>query len=79
MKCRFCTAHAVAVFDLPEGCLCYPHDREQSLCPHHAFKANPIGDMVLKKDLTVGKKFTHAWEKRDIQAPVPPGIFGSNL
>jgi hypothetical protein len=60
-KCRFCDDEAVAVFDMPRGCVCYPEDRQQSLCMQHIVKANTIGGMELKHDLTVGGEFTNYW------------------
>lgn len=60
MTCRFCGAAAVAVFALPRGCICYPDDREQALCPQHVIRATPLGGMTLLRDLTNGAAFT-AW------------------
>ena len=61
IECRFQDGPAVAIFLLSEGCLCHPEDKEQSLCAHHAFKATPLGEMVLKEDLTVNQEFTKLW------------------
>lgn len=67
MKCRFCNDGAVAIFALNEGCLCFPDDREQALCMQHVIKANPIGSMTIKQDLTLNNEFT----KRFINQGVP--------
>ena len=48
MTCRFCSAAAVAVFTLSDGCFCFPDDREQALCLQHIVKATPSGTMDLK-------------------------------
>lgn len=49
--CRFCKATPVALFSLPQGCFCFPDDREQALCPQHVVNAEPIGEMTLKQIL----------------------------
>lgn len=59
--CRFCGSPAVAVFSVPDGCSCYPDDREQALCMQHVVKRNPLGEMILIEDLTVGGAFTKEW------------------
>jgi len=63
-RCRFCESEAIGVFSLPDGCLCYPEDREQSLCLHHVVKATPLGEMILTRDLSRDGKFTHWWMDR---------------
>lgn len=63
--CRFCASEAVAIFDIPEGCACYPDDRVQTLCMQHVVGATPIGAMTLKEDLTKDKEFTKWWEARN--------------
>lgn len=45
--CRFCGTPAVARYAMDQGCVCYPYDREQDLCATHAYKATPLGEMVL--------------------------------
>lgn len=60
MKCLLCDDKAVAVFDMPEGCVCSP-EKTQALCSHHAFKATPQAGMMLVKDLTENEKFTDVW------------------
>ena len=60
--CRFCSDPAVAVYTMSQGCLCHPGDREQALCWHHVVRATPLGNMVLKEDLTEGQWFS-AWQK----------------
>lgn len=64
MKCRFCTDQAVAVFDLPLGCVCLPCDRVQALCMQHIVRATPLGGIELREDLTVGCAFTAWWETK---------------
>jgi hypothetical protein len=44
-RCRFCGFAACAVFSMGQGCVCYPEDREQALCPHHVLRATPLGSM----------------------------------
>lgn len=46
--CRFCGKAALATFSLPKGCMCYPDDREQALCPQHIISATPLGEMDAK-------------------------------
>ena len=62
-RCRFCDDLAVAVFDLPRGCACFPDDRVQALCMQHIVKANDLAGMSLKTDLTVDGAFTRWWER----------------
>jgi hypothetical protein len=63
--CRFQgprhNAEAVAVFDMPGGCVCFPEDRKQALCMQHVVKANPLAGMELREDLTEGGAFTRWW------------------
>lgn len=37
---------AVARFKTPQGCVCYPDDREQDLCMQHVIKDGMIGPGV---------------------------------
>ena len=60
MKCLLCDSPAVAIFDMPGGCVCWP-DKTQALCSHHAFKATPQAGMMLIKDMTEEEKFTDVW------------------
>lgn len=53
MRCRFCGRPAIARFYLSRGCVCYPDDREQDLCLHHAVRATPIGSFELIWDYTL--------------------------
>lgn len=62
MKCRFCDSEAVGVFALDQGCACFPDDRLQPLCMQHIIKVTPIGDMVLKDDLTVDQGLSKWWK-----------------
>ena len=45
--CRFGDGRAVALFAMDEGCVCFPDDRRQSLCPQHILRASPCGSMEL--------------------------------
>jgi hypothetical protein len=49
VPCRFCGegSSAVGKYAMPEGCFCYPNDREQALCAQHVIRATPIGAMEL--------------------------------
>ena len=60
VKCHFCESPAVAIFYMPEGCVC-SLEQTQALCSHHAFKASPRAEMVLIEDLTEGEEFTDIW------------------
>lgn len=60
-QCRFGDGPAVGIFDLPGGCAVYPADRQQALCPHHAFKASPGAGIYLVEDLTVDGAFGRVW------------------
>lgn len=67
-KCLLCNhckdaAEAVAVFYFSHGCACR-QETVQPLCAQHAFKATPIVDMELIKDLTVDGRFTKIWNER---------------
>ena len=62
-KCHFCNSGAVAGFFMPEGCWCYPKDREQVLCMQHVIKATPLGGMELIGDFTVDREFSEWWHK----------------
>jgi hypothetical protein len=37
---------AVALYDMPDGCFCYPEDRKQALCISHIQSASPRGGMT---------------------------------
>lgn len=59
LPCRFGdSSGAIAVWEMDEGCMCYPDDRVQSLCLHHTFRASPRGSMDLLLDLTTNLKVT---------------------
>lgn len=47
---------------MPGGCMCYPDDRQQPLCLHHAFRATPLDGMTLILDLTIDGSFTRFWQ-----------------
>jgi hypothetical protein len=49
--CRFCSQPALALFNLPKGCACYPGDRQQALCAQHVITAEPLGEMTLAEIL----------------------------
>lgn len=63
MKCRFCDDEALAIFHFSRGCVCYPDDRQQTLCWQHVVRATPLGGMELIEDLTLGQNFTTWWRK----------------
>ena len=44
--CRHGDGPAVARFRTPNGCVCFPDDREQDLCPQHIVKDGTIGPGV---------------------------------
>jgi hypothetical protein len=46
-RCRLCSDYAVARFKTPNGCVCYPDDREQDLCAQHIIKWGVIGESEL--------------------------------
>ena len=47
VPCRFGdSAPAVGRYRTPEGCTCYPDDREQDLCGQHVAKDGMIGSGV---------------------------------
>lgn len=60
VKCLLCGAPAIAIFDMPGGCFCYPDETTQPLCPQHIIQAHPLGGMTLVKDL-----------RADTSEPVP--------
>lgn len=45
VPCRFvgCPRLAIGRYEVSEGCVCFPQDREQDLCIQHAESATPIG------------------------------------
>jgi len=47
--CRFegCSHPALGEYTTPNGCACYPDDRQQKLCVQHAITAEPLGEMKL--------------------------------
>lgn len=58
ISCRFGDGEAIAVWDMPGGCLCHPEDRVQALCLHHSHRATPLDGMKLLFDLTVNQRVT---------------------
>jgi len=47
VPCRFDhNTPAVGRYKTPDGCVCYPDDREQDLCAQHVIKNGMIGDRV---------------------------------
>ncbi len=58
--CRFGDGEAIAIWDMPGGCMCYPEDRAQALCLQHSRRATPLDGMTLLFDLTLGHRFTEA-------------------
>jgi hypothetical protein len=55
VKCRFCTAPALARYAMDRGFVCFPDDREQALCAQHIIRATPLGSMELLEDYTLEK------------------------
>jgi hypothetical protein len=55
VKCRFCSASAIAKYAMDRGCVCFPDDREQALCAQHIIRATPLGSMELLEDYTLEK------------------------
>lgn len=45
--CRFCKELSIVRVAIPQGCFCYPDDREQDLCDHHVQRATPLGEMTV--------------------------------
>jgi hypothetical protein len=45
-SCRHCDSPAVARFKTPNGCVCFPEDREQDLCMQHIIKDGMLGKGV---------------------------------
>lgn len=50
-NCLLCGASAIAVFAMSGGCIVYPQEKIQSLCPQHIIRATPLGKIILIKDL----------------------------
>src|SRR5438132_14028642 len=42
-KCRMCDSLAIGRFSLDRGCVVYPDDKVQNLCPQHVIDATPLG------------------------------------
>jgi len=52
-RCRFgCQDTAVGVFILPAGCICFPDDKEQILCLHHAMRSTDYDGIWIKNLVT---------------------------
>lgn len=65
MKCRFCDHPAIGRFRMNGGCTCYPDDREQCLCEHHARRAQPLDGMYLLEDFTREGTLDRLWERAE--------------
>lgn len=62
VPCRFGdSSPAVGRYLTPQGCVCYPHDREQDLCAQHVLKDGMIGDARLI--LIYQPWFYDAWDR----------------
>jgi hypothetical protein len=62
-SCRHCGSPAVARFKTPQGCVCFPEDREQDLCMQHIIKDGMLGEGVeVVADYTIDKD-PLAWAK----------------
>ena len=44
VPCRFGCEYAIARFALPNGCFCYPDEREQDLCAQHVVRTSFTSD-----------------------------------
>jgi hypothetical protein len=51
MECLLCGAPAIAVFEMPGGCVVHPRATVQPLCPQHVVRATPLRGMRLLYDL----------------------------
>jgi hypothetical protein len=49
-RCYLCGDIAIAIFEMPGGCIAYPNVKLQPLCPSHLVKATPLNGMYLKED-----------------------------
>jgi hypothetical protein len=49
-RCRFCDQKAITKYELSDGCICFPEDKEQYLCLQHESRAIPLGDMILLEE-----------------------------
>jgi hypothetical protein len=47
--CRFGCKDPIARFKTPNGCVCFPEDKEQDLCAQHIIKDGFIGEFKLLK------------------------------
>lgn len=63
-QCRFGDGEAIALFHMVDGCMCFPDEREQDLCLHHAYRATPLGRMVMIRDYSQGQQFSRVWQSR---------------
>lgn len=43
IHCRFGCEEVIGIYSIPEGCLCFPDDKEQALCAQHLYKAESSG------------------------------------
>lgn len=57
MKCLLCGKEAIAIFDMPKGCIVYPLEIKQALCPQHIMRSTPLGGMTLIEDFRIDKSF----------------------
>ena len=65
VPCRFGDhSPAVGRYKTPEGCVCYPDDREQDLCAQHIIKDGMIGERV-ELILVYQPSFYENWWGRD--------------
>jgi hypothetical protein len=62
-RCRFEGSPAVAIYEMDEGCLCHPEDRQQALCMQHVERANPIGSMIRLTDPDPYTLFRSRWKR----------------
>lgn len=46
LKCRFGCEHAIGIYHVPEGCICW-RDPVQALCAQHLYSAESNGPITL--------------------------------
>lgn len=50
-RCIFGCDNPIGVYSVPDGCLCFPRDRMQTLCAQHLYGITTDGPVTLIKDL----------------------------
>ncbi len=62
-RCDFCRYPALGRFEFDEGCIAFPGLVNQTLCLHHAVRAQPCGGMELVEDFTIDGSFRRFYEQ----------------